>query len=203
MLPTVIAIRPYVELAYFIGGVLLALGMILTFRQLKLMQADIELRGTRAAKEKAIEAINRYLTQFVDANSKAYNLCNAKGIKSYRGPIGDFSPNYALNLRIPFKEVEIHAANTFALNELQLVAAYFTTGVADERTGFDVIGRTFCHSVEADYDMISMCRSDAATKHWQHIVSLYQLWRPRLKESELKASAAAIELQLQTLSAKH
>jgi hypothetical protein len=73
------------------------------------------------------------------------------------------------------------------MNELQSIACVFTTGVADERVGFSIIGRTFCGTVEDMYDVLSMARMDGnAFPYYQSIIDLYQVWSPRLTKAELE-----------------
>jgi hypothetical protein len=62
---SLLSVRPYLEIAYYAAGVLLLFGIIITFFQLILIKSDIRLRNERAAKERAIEAADRYFSSFV------------------------------------------------------------------------------------------------------------------------------------------
>jgi hypothetical protein len=60
MLDLIATIRPYAELAFYIAGVFLVVGLWFTYVQLRLLKRDMLLRVERAAKEKAIEAGRLY-----------------------------------------------------------------------------------------------------------------------------------------------
>lgn len=61
---------------------------------------------------------------------------------SYKGPIGDFTPNSLPIGVVAAIDKRVDGAEWLpAINKLQSIAAYFTTGVADEEVGFQIIGR--------------------------------------------------------------
>jgi hypothetical protein len=85
-----------------------------------------------------------------------------------------------------------------AMNELEAISAAFTSGIADDATGFKIIGRTFCASVEFSYDLIAYSRHRTidVQGYWSNIVQLYQTWSPRLKESELRQAKEDLERRI-------
>jgi hypothetical protein len=71
------------------------------------------------------------------------------------------------------------------MNELLAVASAFTSGVADESLGFEIIGRTFCRSVESSYDILCLARFDNEVYPYFFTISeLYRIWSPRLQLAE-------------------
>ena len=84
-------IRPWAELAYFFSGPLLAIIAIFGLQQVFLLKKDIKIRSERAAKEKAIEYAQRYLTVFVPLQNKADTIFKERKLEAYKGPIGDFT----------------------------------------------------------------------------------------------------------------
>jgi hypothetical protein len=200
LLESILSVRPYLELAYFSAGVLLLFGLVITFFQLLLIKNDIRLRNERASKERAIEAASRYLKDYVSALSAHNQNTQEKELDSYSGPIGDFTLK---SLPAPMLEraLERFGSDSIlpALNELEAIAAYFTTGVADEQTGFRIIGRTFCHSVEDYYDIIACCRTEKAQPYWYNIVRLYRMWRPRLTKAEMRTAIQDLESKMRAV----
>lgn len=201
MTDVIYSIRPYLEALYFLSGIVLAAGLFLTFRQLSISANDSDIRSKRAAEEKAIEACSRYSKDAVELDRKYSELLeSAKIPTSYRGRIGDFSAQSLSRLknnpRLDPSRTEILKAVLVALNEYHMIAAYFVSGIACEKTGFNIIGRSFCRTVERNYDYISVARSDPAVQYWSHIVTLYKMWRPRITEAELTATADIIQQQL-------
>jgi hypothetical protein len=183
-------IRPLAELAYFVATIVLAVAAVLGLKQVSVLKRDIRLRNDRAAKEKAIEYSHRYLTAFVALDAKVHNDLRSKGFTRYKGPVGDFTPQSLggeHRQAVSKKAIAVVEAWLPALNELQSIASAFITGVADERVGFEIIGRTFCASVRANYDILAMVRSDKVCPYYQSIVSLYGIWAPRMSKAELSA----------------
>ena len=203
MLEIINVVKPYLESLYFLAGVLLLGGLLLTYRQVVLIKKDIQIRNERAAAEKAIEACNHYFCKYVPLDSAYYDDRKKENLDKYNGPIGDFSmPSIPKNL---LKEcASRYAKNSWipALNQLESISAYFISGVADECTGFKVIGRTFCGSVESNYDLFAISRQQKAHPYWANTVALYHLWRPRLTKAEMDISKQEIERQMSSITDK-
>lgn len=90
------------------------------------------------------------------------------------------------------------------MNELEAISAAFTSGVADEATGFKIIGRSFCGTVQCEYDLIALSRdkSKEAQGYWNNIVQLYKMWSPRLKEVELRQAKERLDILMAGLAAQ-
>jgi hypothetical protein len=198
-------IRSVLELLYFGSGIVVAVGVLFGLQQIGLLKKDIRLRNERAAKENAIQNGRRYLCSYVNLLSTFISEYRAANLNHYSGPIGSFTAEsvlpggkeswgkrYGLESWLP------------AMNELESISAAFISGVADEQTGFQIIGRSFCRSVEANYDLIAFSRSpgEAAQPYWRNIVELYRLWSPRLKEAQLRTAIDHLEARIATVAGK-
>jgi len=82
-----------------------------------------------------------------------------------------------------------------AVNKLEIVAAGFVSGVADEQVGFKIIGWSFCATAATKYDILCVVRG-ADKAIYQTIVDLYNLWAPRLSKAELLHARQEIEKRL-------
>ena len=195
-----IAFRQYLEVAYYAAGVLLLFGLVIALFQLLLIKNDIRLRNERAAKERAIEAASRYLKDFISAFNSYYQYKRQKELDPYSGPIGDFTFS-SIPPQMLRGTVDRLSSDTVlpVLNELETIAAYFTTGVAHEQTGFQIIGRTFCDTVESLYDVIAGCRTEKAQAYWYNIVRLYRIWRPRLTKAEARSTIEELESKIRSM----
>ena len=173
-------IRPYLEVLSFASTIALTIGLAFPYKQLALLKADVLSRSRRAAAEHAIEAADLYFCEYVSLIAKHFDAKCEKNIRSYAGPIGDFSFN-----SIP-KELLSECATRFAmlewlpaLNRLESISARLTTGVADEEVAFRIFGRTFCDTVEHNYDLIATSRHENSNGYWENIVELYKTSRKR------------------------
>jgi hypothetical protein len=143
-------LKNVIEIAYFASGIVVAIAAVYGSKQVRILKDDSRVRNERAAKEKAIEYSTRYLTQFVPLIDKFAQNVRKAGLSNYEGPIGDFTPGSISDGRRPtmlklwalgMKENDV--TWYVAWNELESIAAAFITGVADESTGFDIIGGTY------------------------------------------------------------
>jgi len=190
-------VRTYLELAYFLSGTIVACAVVAGLRQITLTKRDIKLRSERAAKEKAIEYSLRYLTNYVAADHIFTTNYLREGFSPYQGPIGDFSKD-SLPEELQESILRRYKLMTWldGMNELLAISSAFTSGVADEKTGFGIIGRTFCATVEMHYDLIAFSRSKGIHDYFQPIVDLFQLWAPRLSKAELEEQRRIISEKL-------
>lgn len=195
-------IRTILELAYFISGIIIALVAIYGIQQVRTVKKDLSMRVERAAKEKAIEYSGRYLTIFIPL-ADAYDRDRAENkIPRYRGPIGDFSPSsvppeYSRHLKTLILQPRSLLS---ALNELNHIAAAFAYGVADDGTGFEIIGRTYCAVVADLYPVLASLRSEGSCAYWEPIVKLYRTWSARLSRAELESLRATLDKRIAGLA---
>jgi len=165
-----------------------------------LIKEDIRIRNRRAAAEKAIEACGVYFRDYIALAKVQLDERTEAKLDRYKGPVGDFSSDSIPPTMMDdcLKRMKLMSWLP-ALNRLESMAASFTTGVADEGTGFKVIGRTFCSTVENNYDLISLVRKGEPNAYWSNLVELYSLLRPRLTKSELDLAKQGIEKSISAL----
>ena len=177
---------PWLQALYLGSGVLLLGISIYASQQVRILKRDMRIRNERAAKEKAIEYARRYLNDYVALSAKVHEVQMEHEIPDYDGPVSDFTIG-----SIPIEELDkakrrVGKLNWLAsVNELQSISAAFVSGVADEQLGFEIIGRTFCRTVESNYDILTYMRSDNIYPYFDAIVKLYFIWSPRLERAEL------------------
>jgi hypothetical protein len=179
------AMRPYLEALYFLAGIGLFAGVLIGYRQLMVIRRDVQIRNQRAAMEKAIEASDCYFNKFIPLSGEFLDEKLAKKVSFlYTGPIGDFSPESIPKELTEDTKKRFHLDSYLpAMNQLESLASYFVSGVADDSTGYQIIGRTFCSWVELNYDVIAYARRQRVNPYWANIVQLYQLWRPRFPKA--------------------
>jgi len=171
-------LRPYVELLYFVAGIALLFVVAYSLQQLRLLKEDIRTRNVRAEREKAIEAANCYIREFISEYNQMWRQLQKSGLGTYTGPVrSDFKFDllpFTVQKRATERFEKMLGYQTF--NILEMVAAPFTTGIADEKVGFRIIGRTYCATVADNYDILSLCYSDGTAPYFQNIVQLYRTW---------------------------
>lgn len=190
------ALRPYLETAYFLSGPLLLIVASFGLGQIRLMKRDIALRQERAAKEKAIEYASRY-ARLSKLAMKAVADRTKANLKDYNGMVGDFSMASIPLTMLPISKKRHSIVSWLpVLNELDAIASAFVSGVADERTGFNIFGRTFCQSVKRNYDLIALERGNHVLPDFQSVVDLYRTWSSRLAKVELAETQSKIQTRM-------
>jgi hypothetical protein len=190
-------LRPWLELAYFGSSIFLVLVALYAAQQVTVLKRDIKTRNERAAKEAAILYSARYAVDFVRQSDLLHDKAKAAGVPTrYDGPIGDFSrssvPKEFHKMMVDRGQLSYY----LAINELEIVAAAFVTGVADEQIGSRIFGASFCANVEFLYDQVCMYRGNSSASRYESIVSLYSIWRPRLRKRELRLAKAILERRI-------
>jgi hypothetical protein len=119
---------------------------------------------------------------------------------TYAGPVGDFTltsiPERYVDRALKKMDEDAYRVG---FNLRESIAARFTSGVADERTGFEIIGRSFCSAVRSNYDVLSAFYDGEAVPHWKDIVTLYAWWSPRIESRTLEQSADQIKKRLSSM----
>lgn len=147
----------------------------------------------------AVEYAQQYLNNYVQLAAQELEERQAAGVESYNGPIGDFTRKSLAPDGLKATAARLSLPIWLPMmNELLVVASAFTTGVADDKTGFAIIGRTFCGAVESDYDRLAFARNAQPHGYFQPIIDLYHLWRPRLSRAELEEQSRQLKSQIST-----
>lgn len=178
------------------SNVVLSIAALFALRQLRLMKIDMLARADRSAKENAINLCRDMLKTYAELLGIFYNEYKSKGLKPYKGAIGNFTP---ASIPHDLKETLLGRIQLDswlpAMNLLESIAAGFTTGVADEKTGYDIIGLYFCNTVENQYDIIATSRGE--NPYWQNIVTLYGVWTARHTEAALERKKQELSQEFQ------
>jgi hypothetical protein len=186
----ILVARPCIE-------TLIAIGLFANCRQLLVIKKVIRLRNDRGTKKKAIEACVRYFDAYVPMANKDCLKRSKEDNLDYERPLGESGEISVWARRL--KDANTSCSRLSALiglNQLESIAASFTSGVADEGTGFRIIGRTYCFNVESYYELISV----SPHAYWQSVIDLYFLWRPRLSAAELEIARGEMKARLSMLT---
>lgn len=176
-------IESWLQIAYFISGVLLAAVALYGTVQVKLLKKSIKISSQHATWQKAVEFSDRYLINNRILLNKFIKKCKDDGIPyAYKGSIGNFRPG---EISEKYKETHKKRKSYYdlwipILNDLQVIASAFISGVADERIGFEFIGRSYCNDVITLYDLISESNIYRTINYYDNIIKLFEIWIIRI-----------------------
>lgn len=192
-------VKDWAEFAGYLANVAVAVAAIIALQQITILKRDIRLRNQRAAGEKAMEAVDKY-GAFANQAFAYFQDLRREDAPTYKGPVGDFTPSSVPPEWSDAVKKRVRISTWIpAVNTLDTVAASFIFGVADESTGFAMIGRSFCANVGHFYDLIARQRKDTVQPHFQAIVQLYTIWANRLSKEELQKARTALDAQIERL----
>lgn len=163
----VLQIKPYLEILYYICVLVLAIVGVIGLRQIFLVKYDIRTRNLRAANKEAIALIDRYLEKYVAINKKHTLQMEKDNVPNFKGQVGDFC----------YKEVDLERVGPRLrkgkyilemLNELEIIAAGVNSKLANEELAFYSFGKSFCGTVENNYDLVSFLRGGGTIKHYNN-----------------------------------
>jgi hypothetical protein len=76
---------------------------------------------------------------------------------------------------------------------------FFDSGVGDESLGFEIIGVSFCNTVESYFDIIAIANEDVegtGRRFFSSIVKIYRCWAPRLEKNKLSMAKEHLEKKI-------
>lgn len=185
-------LRAWLEIAYFISGIVLTLGVVFAAFQVKAYKRDMALRARRALAEKAIEYSTRYAS-FVLNHREYVRDCQANNLAAFNEDIKVFKFS-DLSSACQTITLQKHRLDSYvkAFNELEAISMAFVCGIADDDLGFKCFGDAFCSVVELNYDVFCMRDTDTANAHAQYTRELYFAWKGRLKEKGIAHQVTAL-----------
>jgi hypothetical protein len=205
MLAFVVAIRPYLEVLYFMSGVVVAIAACVALQQVRLLKMDMNVRNERASKEFALASMSRFSKECLTMQADFYVDCVVANVPFvYEGPIGSFQKDSISPEWVKICELRKKSGNTWLhmLNNCDDIAAAFVTGVADEVVGFNGMGKSFCSLVESTYDLVSIFGERDVHHSLPNIVKLYGIWSKRFSKMELEAGRVSAHAQLTDINSK-
>jgi hypothetical protein len=197
--------RPYLECASFVGTIALSFIALYGLKQIQLLKIDMLNRSERSAKEKAIEAAENFWAEFTVSYFAFQQEIFKRGLKVYDGKVGDFKrtefPDWPNCPQEILKRWELATLWLVSSNRFEAIAATFVTGVADEQTGFEVIGLDFVEMVQNDYDMYTLTQKMAGgeKQYFPNTIKLFKAWSPRFTQKELELQKHSLEEKIKNL----
>jgi len=195
-------IQNAVQFGYHVSGILIFISILIAYFQLKSSTQASRSEREYNKKKISIEMCDRYLTSGVSKSNELYNLCKEKNISiRLEKNVTDFvyDDNRSSWLQDP-NNWSIVVQSMLLCNELELIASSFLNDVANIDIGFDVIGKSYCATVENNFDLISLVRRNKVHPGYENTVRLYGKWNPKLQMREIDAVIdTAVEKKLSML----
>ncbi|MCX6554281.1 MAG: hypothetical protein NTZ12_04590 [Candidatus Aminicenantes bacterium] len=177
-------LRDYLELGYFVAGIVLAIAALYGLKQIRISKTDINDRKKIASMEKAMEYANLFDTKYAEYIKDFDISCMQTGVylKGYED-LGELKISN-IDPAITARRIRKHGWHP-AFNVLETVASAFIIGLADKDVGYSIIGTSFCRQVYKVHDIIIFnSKIKEFPKYMEMTIKLYKTWAPRyLQES--------------------
>lgn len=192
---TIIEIRSYLELAYFLTGPMLVGIAFLALSQIKVARKQLEeqknatkIMAKRDALRLTSEQIRDYGTRIIpildvlDKKIQAENInflkdCTViieKNQITVRPCTDSAEREKLLNIVIEFST---------AINALEGFSAYFVSGVADEYVAYRSLATTYCNSVKDILPLLVLFNQD--NRRFAATLELFGVWNTRMESEGL------------------
>ncbi|NOU54935.1 hypothetical protein HN020_09255 [Brevibacillus borstelensis] len=211
-------IKEYLEVAYFISGIVMAGTIVIGIYQIRLLKRDLVIRNQRAAVEKSIEYLDWFASDFMPEYTAFQNQFN--DIKKQLNENAKDKPKMQQLLKRVTETLEIKdddfakkpdnlniledirlkiLLNTNAndlLNQLEYFAAAMMSGLADEELAYKPLSTMYCRVIEEFYLIICVSRGDKHSNLYTNVIGLYKMWKNRLKKDALKGKRFELNEEL-------
>jgi hypothetical protein len=206
--------REWLEVVYWIAGIIIAGSVVGVFRQVKLAKEALEatreeseLRSHRDAILIAAQQCERYAATVIPTSDSVTQRCNEADLEVVEWELEDDNfewKSFRETERAErwFSELEQISQNKIMtlFNEMEAFAIYFAKGAADEQVAFSAIGPVYCADVRRYAPALIDCRTRAASGHpvgpFENLISLYQIWSARTRKLALHAQAQKVAAEV-------
>ena len=202
--------RDYLEIAYFISGIIVAIAALVALYQIKIAKNTLTTQSKRDALSLTASQCSHYNTKIIELQNRLYDKRISENCTFFD------TSNWEVNTDGESVIVHSIAKDLPSLDEFDLVskelldvvnamdsfAIYFTSNVADESVAYKSIGNTFISSAERYMPWILL--SYKADGYFSNIVGLYVIWKNRKKQELLSTKMQHLkdELDKSTLKAE-
>ncbi len=201
-------VRDWLEILYFLSGVIVMILVALGLWQLKIAKEQLETtkdifqtQCQRAAVESAVIECRKFSETCVQSSLALRKYCNDNKIKYFEQVTFEETEK---GFKVDMKKVEKEGVlklvdaepilNEF-INGLEAYALFFLSGVADEKIAFHSNGATFVELCETAFKVFPIAKvSDEDAKP---IKALYFMWREKLQANKLKIEQRNLKEKLQ------
>jgi len=197
--------RPYMELIYFVSGVMLVVAAIIALKQLSIAKKTLKIQSKRDALKLTATECSRYFEKIIPLQNELDRKIEENEIKFFKGWEVKLDGN-KLELRKKtkgdiedFEKMKKITSLTEVCNSLEGFATYFNSGVADEYVAFNTVGTTFVNYVDNIIPWVIHCRDEG---YYKNLVSLYVTWKNRSEASLLRQKKEKLEERLSKIGDK-
>lgn len=194
--------RNYLEIAYFISGIVIAITALIALYQIKIAKNTLTVQSKRDALSLTANQCSHYASMIIELQNKLYEKRVSEKCTFFDSSYWEVNTDgksiivrNVLNGAPSLDEVDLVSKELLVVvNAMESFAIYFTSNVADESVAYKSVGKTFISTAETYMPWIILCyKTDG---YFSNIVELYVIWKNRKKQEELKTKMQYLKNEL-------
>ena len=199
--------KSWAELLYYFSGILLLVGLVFGYIQLRVVKRDIDDRNKRLAAEKSLEHLQFYASSIIPETDKikmkfkdeienridTSHLFNGKfdvSLDMFTKEETDENKQIMIECLLN-QDLKLHNV----MNQLEFFSAGVLNGIADENLVYTPVARHFCRLIEREHIFLSLLKSRGAP--YKNLIDLYFKWKDKIdiEEDELQIERASARIR--------
>ncbi|MBO1390511.1 hypothetical protein BVJ66_18875 [Vibrio cholerae] len=190
----------YVEIAYYLGGLVIAVCAVYATKQISLMKQSITTQSKRESLSLASEKCTAYLNESVPLVNDLYKQLSSNQIEFFNGwqvsvERGKLSVvNGSSRSYTELKNIRFHPY----LNSVESVAVFFNSGVADDHVGYNALSYTLLDTLSEFMPVIYNFNKRGG--YYSNIIELYIRWQTKANHEKLLKDSNELQAKLRVQS---
>jgi hypothetical protein len=189
-------IKPFLEVLYFIAGIVVAIAAVFALKQISIMKKTLQVQSKRDALKITSEQCENYFSKIIELQDQFDRKVKEHDVKYFDGwevtvqndsvSVKHRSVPNAQGLEKVIKELDV-------LNSMESFASFFVSNVADEQVAYDTVGMTFVNFNRKLMPWTLSCREDG---YFKNLSKLFVKWELRRLNEELQKEKIDLEKKL-------
>lgn len=189
------AVRPFLEMLYFIASIGLFASVIIGLKQLKLVKKDMQFQYERAAKEKSIEYLNWFSKELLPKVNKCMKHIEESDLPKNSGNMNDkFLPDASHkneDVQAFIKKAKDNGVLDI-INQLEFFSSAIINGVADESICYKPMVKSYTSIIALFYPVICDWRKNDLNG-FTNLIELFTIWNKKLQKENMEMAKQQLE----------
>ncbi|PKH88263.1 hypothetical protein [Colwellia sp. Bg11-28] len=190
--------KSYLEIAYFISGIIVAIAAIAALYQIKVAKDTLKIQSQREALSLTANQCQYYSDKIIKLSNCVYDR-REKLNCDYFEPENWKVDTDGLDIKLECKiekpvNLEVWAQASELLNALDGFAIFFVSGIADESVAYKAISSSYI-SISERYMSLAIKAKEHDGYYAAHL-ELYVLWKNRKKQEQLKLKVSDLNKEI-------
>ncbi|EHR1005996.1 hypothetical protein HJ207_21870 [Vibrio parahaemolyticus] len=190
----------YVEVAYYLGGIVVAVCAVYATKQISLMKQSITTQSKRESLSLASEKCTAYFNESVPLVNDLYKQFSDNKIEFFNGwqvsvESGKLSVvNGSSRSYTELRNIKFHSY----FNSVESVAIFFNSGVADDHVGYNALSYTLLDTLSELMPVIYKLNKQGG--YYSNIIELYIRWQTKANHEKLLKDNYELQAKLKVQS---